>query len=251
LAATVAVVAGFVSGDVPISVLYGLFVGTVFFALREHRNVNAQQKRQVSEMEDKVLNLPVTLSKLGEADPYLRHLVHLSKDETIRYAKGVVEGEITVKVRHIVHFAIDLAKLPQPGDKVVATNYWAGYYHPLTDIWRQTCFDAAARGVDFTRVFIEGMTFTAEEKKRQREEIDRQKDHLSVRLVKESILPPEARTNFIVIFDRIVGYASSARLGSASKGVSFDEFKLYTHREELDKAKELAETVIRLSEEYK
>jgi len=251
LAATVAIVAGFVTRDVPISILYGLFVGTVFFALREHRRVVAQQERQVAEMEDKVLNLPVTLSKLGEADPYLRHLVHLSKDETIRYAKGAVEGEIIVKESYLLRFSIDLAKLPQPGDKVVATNYWAGYYHPLTDIWRQTCFDAAARGVDFTRVFIEGMTFTAEEKKRQREEMDRQKDHLSVRFVKESLLPPEARRNFNVIFDRIVGYASSARLGSVHKGVSWDDIRLYTRREELDKAKELAETVIRLSEEYK
>ena len=33
LAAVVAVVAGFVTKDVPISILYGLFVGTVFFVL--------------------------------------------------------------------------------------------------------------------------------------------------------------------------------------------------------------------------
>ena len=59
LAAIVAVVAGFITGDVPISILYGLFVGTVFFALRTHSRIASQQERQASELEDKVLNLPV------------------------------------------------------------------------------------------------------------------------------------------------------------------------------------------------
>ena len=85
LAAVVAVVAGFATGDVPISILYGLFVGTVFFALREHRNVNAQQKRQVSEMEDKALNLPITLSKLEYANPIMKQLAHSAREEAIRY----------------------------------------------------------------------------------------------------------------------------------------------------------------------
>ena len=251
LAAAVAVVAGFVTRDVPISILYGLFVGTVFFALRELRRIISQFSGEVSDLEDKALNLPVTLSKLENADPYMQQLAHTAKDDAIRFVKGAIDGEILIRPRHLVQVSIELTKQAQPGDKLFATNYWAGYYHPLTDIWRQTCFDAAAKGVDFTRVFIEGMTFTTEEKKRQREEMDRQKGHLSVRLVKESLLPPEARKNFLVIFDRIVAYASLARLGSASKGMSFDDIRIYTRREELDKAKELADTILKLSEEYK
>ena len=251
LAAAVAVIAGFVTRDVPISILYGLFVGTVFFALRELRRVISQFSEEVADIEDKALNLPITLSKLENVDPYFKQLAHSAKDEALRFAKGAVDGEILIKARHMVQVAIELIKQAQPGDKVFATNYWAGYYHPQTDMWRQTCFDVAAKGVDLTRVFIEGITFTHEEKKRQREEMDRQKDHLNVRFVKESLLPPEARKNFLVIYDRVVGYAALARLGSVSKGMSFEDIRLYTQREELDKAKELAESIIKLSEEYK
>jgi len=251
LAAVVAVVAGFVTRDVPISILYGLFVGTAFFVIRTHTRIASQQERQVSEMEDKALNLPITLSKLENAEPYMKQLAHTAKDDAIRFVKGAVDGEILIKARNMVQISIELIKQAKPGDKVFATNYWAGYYHPQTDLWRQTCFEIAANGVDFTRVFIEGVTFTGEEKKRQREEMDRQKDRIQVRFIKESLLPPEARRNFLVIFDRIVGYAALARLGSASKGMSFEDIRLYTRREELDKAKELAEAIIKLSEEYK
>jgi hypothetical protein len=107
-------------------------------------------------------------------------------------------------------------------------------------------FDLAASGVDITRVFIEGDTFTEEEKERQKEEMDRQKDHIHVRFVKESLLPPEGRKNMAVIYDKFYGYGRSG-----SQWVLFDEVRYITRREELDKAKELAETIIRLSEEYK
>jgi len=246
LAATVAVVAGFITGDIPISILYGLFVGTVFFALREHRSVVAQQKQQVAEMEDKVLSLPVTLSKLGEASPFMKRLAHSVRDEAIRYIKGAVDGEIIVNARSVMQIGIEIYKQAKPGEKIFSTNYWSGYSIPQSDIYRRTMFELAASGVDVTRVFIEGDTFTEEEKERQREEMERQKDHLHVRFVKEYQLPPEARRNILMILDRIVGYASSA-----SKGILLDEFRLITRREELDKAKELAETIIKLSEEYK
>jgi len=49
LAATVAIVAGFVTRDVPISILYGLFVGTVFFNLRQFTRISSRFDRQVSE----------------------------------------------------------------------------------------------------------------------------------------------------------------------------------------------------------
>lgn len=251
LVAVVAIVAGFVTKDVPISILYGLFVGTVFFSLREHKRVVSQQERQVAEMEDKVLNLPVTLIKLEEADTYLKHLVHLAKDEAIRFAKGAVDGEILIRNRSVLQDVIEIYKQAKPGDKVFATNPWTSHQTPEADIWRKTCFDLAANGVDFTRVFIEGVTFTAEDKKRQREEMERQKDHIHVRFVKESQLPTEARKNFLVISDRIYGYATAGKLGGTSKGVLLEDFRLFTRRDELEKGKALAEIVLKLSEEYK
>jgi hypothetical protein len=251
LAAVVAVVAGFVTKDVPISILYGLFVGTVFFALRELRRVISQFSGEVADMEDKALNLPVTLSKLEGTDPYLKRLAHSAKDEALRFAKGAVDGEILLKSRSIVQVAVELTKLTQPADKVFATTYMAGWDQPQADIWRQVCFDAAAKGVDFTRVFIEGVTFKSGEKKLMKEEMERQKDHLRVRFVKESLLPPEARRDMLTIFDRIVGYAGFVKLGGMSKGMLVDDIRLYTQRDELEKAKELAETIIKLSEEYK
>jgi hypothetical protein len=71
-----------------------------------------------------------------------------------------------------------------------------------------------------------------------------------VRFVRESLLPPEARRNLILIFNRIVGYAALVRLGSASKGMAFDDMRLYSRSDELEKAKELADSIIKLSEEY-
>ena len=246
LAATVAVVAGFVTRDVPISILYGLFVGTVFFAIRELRRVISQFSREVAEMEDRALNLPVTLSKLDEASPYMKRLAHSPRDEAIRYIKGAVDGEIVVKARSIIQEAIDIYKQAKPGDKIFSTNYWSGYPTPQSDVYRRTIIDLATNGVDVTRVFIEGDTYADEEKERQRAEMERLKDHIHVRVVKESLLPPEARKNIALIVDKIYGYGSSV-----SKGWLFDEVRWCTRREELDKAKALAETVIRLSEEYK
>jgi hypothetical protein len=246
LAATVAVVAGFITGDVPISILYGLFVGTVFFNLRQLTRITSRFDRQVSELEDRVLNLPVTLSKLEEASPFMKGLAHSARDEAIRYIRGAVDGEIVVKARNIVQSAIDIYKQAKPGDKVFATNYWSAYSMPQSDVHRRTMIDLAASGVEITRVFIEGDSFTDEEKKRQREEMDRQKEHIHVRFVKESLLPPEARGNSLLIYDKIVGYASGAR-----NAALVNDIRYYTRREELDKAKELAETIIRLSEEYK
>jgi hypothetical protein len=246
LAAVVAVIAGFVTGDVPISILYGLFVGTVFFVLRHFSLVASQFRQEVNDIEDKALNLPMTMGKLEYADPILKHLAHTARDEAIRYIKGAVDGEIEVKARHLLQISIEAYKQAKPGDKVLATNYWSAYSTPQSDVYRRTIIDLAASGVDITRVFVEGDTFTDEEKKRQREEMDRQKDHLHVRFVKESLLPPEARRNIFYIYDKIVGYASGA-----SNAILLNDIRFYTRREELDKAKELAETIIKLSDEYK
>ena len=250
LAAAVAVVAGFVTRDVPISILYGLFVGTVFFVLRQNSRIASRQERQAAEMEDKALNLPTTTGKLEYADPILKNIAHSSREETIRYIKGAVEGEIVVSARNILQIAIDTYKQAKSGDKVISTNYWSAYPTPQSDLYRRTLFDLSASGVDVTRIFIEGDTFTDEEKKRQREEMERLKDHVHVRYVKESLLPPEARKNMGLIVDIvfIVGSSGSTR---ESKGIYFDEVRLDTRRQELDKAKALVETIIKLSEEYK
>ena len=246
LAATVAIVAGFVTRDIPISILYGLFVGTVFFNLRQFTRISSRFDRQVSEMEDKALNLPITLSKLEEASPYLKRLAHSAREEAIRQIKGAVDGEIVVKARSMIQEAIDLYKQAKPGEKIFITNYWSAYPTPQSDLYRRTIFGLAANGVDVTRVFIEGDTFTDEEKKRQREEMERLKDHIHVRFVKESLLPPEARKNFAVIYDRVHAYGSST-----SKGWLFNDVRFITRREEVEKGMALAETVISLSEEYK
>ena len=251
LAATVAVVAGFVTKDVPISILYGLFVGTVFFVLREHRRVGAQFERHVAELEDKALDLPATLRHKQDIDTYLQQLVRLYKNETLRLAKEADEGEVVIKPRALPNIAMDLIKLARPGDKIFATNYGVMFDTPQGNAVRQLHFDQVARGVHFIRVFIEGMTAKPEEKKHLKEEMNRQKDHLHVRFVKESSLPPEARRNMLMMYDRYAAYATYVKLVGTGRGQLVDEIRIVTRREELDKAKELAETIIKLSEEYK
>ena len=251
LVAVVAIVAGFVTRDVPISILYGLFVGTVFFILREHRRVGSQFERHVAELEDKALDLPATLRYKQDIDTYLQHLVRLYKDETYRVAKEAAEGEVLLKSRALPNIAMDLFKLARPGDKIFATNYGIMFDTPQGNAVRQINFDVAERGVDITRVFVESITAKPEEKKHLREEMDRQKEHLNVRFVKESRLPPEARRNILMMYDRYVAYATYVKLVGTGQGQLVDEIRINTRRDELEKAKDLAETIIKLSEEYK
>ena len=251
LATVVAVVAGFVTKDVPISVLYGLFVGTVFFVLRQNSRVASQFHQEVTELEDKALNLPVTLSHLENVDPMLKQIVHSERNELLRLAKEAAEGEVVLRARHIAKIVQDFHKLARPGDRVVATNTGIGWGTPQWDILRQINFEMADKGVDFTRIFIEPTAATPEDKKRLKQEMDRQKEHLKVRFVKESRLPPETIKNMALIVDRYFGYGSYSKpVGSGIRQIA-DELRVYTRRDELEKAKEMAETVIRLSEEYK
>ena len=251
LAGVVAVVAGFVTRDVPISILYGLFTGTVFFILREHRRVSTKFERHVEELEDKALDLPATLRYKEGVDPYLQQLVRSYKNETLQLAKEAAEGEVLVKARPLASIAIELAKLARPGDIIFATNYGVMFDTPQGNAARQVFFDQADRGVHITRIFIEGMSAKPEEKKHLREEMDRQKEHLNVRFAKESRLPPEARRNSLMLFDRFAAYANYVKLSGASKGQLVDEIRIITRRDDLEKAKELADTIIKLSEEYK
>ncbi len=251
LAAVVAVVAGFVTKDVPISILYGLFVGTVSFVLREHRRIVAQHERQVNEMEDKAMNFPVTLSHRGDVDPFLKRIIHSEKDELLRLAKEAEDGNLTVKARIIARLLPDYYKLARPGDKVLATNPGTGWGTPQWDIIRQINFDLADKGVDFTRIFIEPTATTPEDKKRLKQEMDRQKEKIKVRFIKESRLPPEAKQNSFFIYDRYFAYGTYSKTPGTSIRHLAEEVTFCTRRDELEKAKEMAENLIRLSEEYK
>ncbi len=251
LAAVVAVVAGFVTIDVPISILYGLFVGTVFFILREFKRVIAQFSGEVTDLEDKVLNLPMKLSHLENADPYLKHIIDGERDELLRLAREVGDGELTLRSRSTVQSVIDFMKLQRPGDRVIAANSGTNIGTPLGNTIFQMSIEAAERGVDFTRVFIEPTGATAEEKKRLRQEMDKQKEHLKVRFMKESQLPPGTPQSFQLIVDKVFRYGTYSRATGSGVKQIVDEIKIFTRRDELEKAKEMAENLIKLSEEYK
>lgn len=251
LAATVAVVAGFVTRDVPISILYGLFVGTVFFILRQQTRITSQHEQQVSEMKDEVLNLPTSLSHRKDIDPFLKSIVHSEKNELLRLAKEAEDGEIQLVARPILSTVTDIYNLAQPGDKVVSTNSGVGWGTPLFDIVRQTNFELAQKGVHLTRVFVEDTAATPEDKKRLRQEMDRQKEHLHVRFIKESRLPPEAKKNSILIYDKLFAYGSYTKIMGTGIRQSLEVANFYARRDAVEKAQQTAEALIRLSEEYK
>jgi hypothetical protein len=251
LAAVVAVVAGFVTKDVPISILYGLFVGTVFFVLRQQIRINSQQERQLYELEDKALNLPTTLSHLEDMDPVFKRRVRIERDALIQLAKEAASGEMNLKARPLMQIIADFPKVTRPGDRAISTNSGVGYGHPQWDILRQNEFEAVDRGVDWTRIFIEPTNATPDEKKLIWQEMDRQKEKIKVRFIKESLLTPGVKQNSTLIVDRYFGYATFIKpVGSRLRQI-VDEARVYCRREEVEKAKEVAEILIKLSEEYK
>ena len=250
LAAVVAVVAGFVTRDVPISILYGLFVGTVFFVLREHKRVVAQQERQVMEMKNEALNLPPTFTHLEIIDPHLRHLIESERNELLRVAKEVAEGKFILRSRPVWKIVNDFRKLAKPGDRIIATNT-GGHYGliPQWDIVIQTDFELADSGVDFTRIFIEPINATPEYKKHLKQQMDHQKEHIKVRFIKESKLPPEVYQNALLIVDKYCGFyvkGTGIKLQQTAGVV-----RIISNRDELEKIKEMMELVLKLSEEYK
>ncbi len=250
LVAVVAIVAGFVTKDVPISILYGLFVGTVFFVLREHRRVVAQHERQVSMMEDKALNLPQTFTHLENVDPHMRHLIERERSDLLRLAKEIAEGEISLRTRPAYQIVNDFHKLAKPGDRIIATNSGGQWGIPQWDLVVQTDCELADSGVDLTRIFIEPTNATPEYKKRLRQEMDRHKEgHINVRFIKESRLPPGVIQNGMLIVDKYCGYAVRGT-GSGPKQ-TVEEVRLFTRHGEVQQWKEMMETVLKLSEEYK
>ena len=251
LVAVVAVVAGFVTMDVPISILYGLFVGTVFFVLREHRRVASQLHQDVSNMKDEVLNLPTALSHRKDIHPFLKKIVHLEKDELLRLAKEAEEGEMRLMSRPVLNPVTDIYSLVQPGDRIVSTNSGVGWGTPQFDVVRQINFDLVDKGVDMTRIFVEDTAATAEDKKRLRQEMDRQKGHLQVRFIKESRLPPEAKKNSILIYGRLFAFGSYQKITGTGIRQSLDIANFCTRHDVVEKAQEMTENLIKLSEEYK
>ena len=250
LAAVVAVVAGFVTRDVPISILYGLFVGTVFFALREHKRVVAQHERQVSEMKNEALNLPPTFTHLEIIDPHLRHLIERERSELLRVAKEVAEGKFILRSRPVWQIINDFHKLAKPGDRIIATNTGGHQGRiPQWDLIIQTDFELADSGVDFTRIFIEPTNATPEHKKRLKQQMDHQKEHLKVRFVKESKLPPGVNKNALLMVDK---YCGTVVFGTGSDPkYNIEEVQTISSHDELEKIKEMMELVLKLSEEYK
>ncbi|MEE9366453.1 MAG: hypothetical protein V3W44_07190, partial [Dehalococcoidales bacterium] len=249
-AAVVAVVAGFVTRDVPISILYGLFVGTVFFVLREHRRVVSQQERQVSEMKNEALNLPSTFSHLENVDPHMRHLIERERSDLLRLAKEIAEGEISLRARPAWQIMLDFHKLAKPGDRIIATNAGGTWGIPQWDLLVQADCELADSGVDFTRIFIEPTNATPEYKKHLKQEMDRHKEgHINTRYIKESRLPPGVIQNGMLIVDKYCGYTVKG-IGSGPKQ-TVEEVRLFTRNDEIEKWKEMMETVLKLSEEYK
>jgi hypothetical protein len=251
LAATVAVVAGFVTGDVPISILYGLFIGTVSFVLRHLTRITSQLDRQVSNMKDEALNLPTTLSHQENINPFLRRIVQFEKDELLRLAKEAEDGKLTIKARIIARFLPDYFKLAQQGDKVLAINAWVGWGTPQWDVIRQVNFDLADKGVDLTRIFIEPTGATSEDKKHIRQEMDRQKERIKVRFMKESRFPEGAKINSFFIYGKYFAYATYSKTPGTSVRHVVEEATFCTNRDELERAQQMAENLIKLSEEYK
>jgi hypothetical protein len=239
-----------VTRDVSLSILYGLFVGTVFFILREHRRVSSKFERHVDELEDKALNLPIALSHMEDVDPFFKQIARHTRDEALRLGREAGEGKIVLHPRSLMSIIMDYFKQIKPNDRVFATNIGVGFDTPQGDAYRKQNIDLAKSGVDFTRVFIEGMNFTPELKKRQREEMDRQKEHIKVRFVKESSLPPETRRNFVLVFDRYVAYAEWVKTTSIKREQLAEGVSFYTNPSEIENAKQLAETITSLSEEY-
>lgn len=252
LAATVAIVAGFVTKDVPISILYGLFVGTVFFVLRQQIRINSQHERQISEMEDKALNLPLTLKYQEDIDPYLRRIAQSARDEAIRLAKEASNGDVVLYAPHFTSLIANYWKLAKPGDKLVATNYGAFLGTPEADIHYQQTIELAEKGVDVTRIFVESVIATPQHKKLLREEMDRQKEYIKVRFIKEAKLPQELKGhNFSVFYDKRFGDGYFFKKDARDATQILNNFRICTRCDELEKAQELMDIAIKLSEEYK
>jgi len=166
-------------------------------------------------------------------------------------AKEAEDGKLTVKARILARFLPEYFKLVRPGDKVVATNAWVGWGTPQWDVIRQVNFDLADKGVDMTRIFIEPAGATPEDKKHLKQEMDRQKEKIKIRFIKESRVPPDVKVNSILVYDRYFAYGTYSKTPGTSIKHVLEDTTFCTRRDELEKAQEMAEALIKLSEEYR
>ncbi|KPK23629.1 MAG: hypothetical protein AMJ70_03060 [Dehalococcoidia bacterium SG8_51_3] len=80
--------------------------------------------------------------------------------------------------------------------------------------------------------------------------MDRHKEgNIKVRFIKESRLPPGVHQNGMLIVDKYCGYMVKG-IGSGPKQTA-EEVRLFTRNSEVQQWKEMMETVLKLSEEYK
>jgi hypothetical protein len=202
-------------------------------------------------MEDKALNLPPTFTHLEIIHPYMRHLIELERSELLRLSKEVAEGKILLRSRPVWQIVNDFHKLAKPGDRMIATNTGGHQGRmPNWDIVVQTDFELADSGVDFTRIFIEPTNATPDYKKRLKQQMDYQKEHIKVRHIKESKLPSGVLQNAVLMVDKYCGNVIYGT-GSSLKQPVVEEVQVTVNQEELKKLKETMELVLKLSEEYK
>jgi hypothetical protein len=248
-ATAVGIISSIFTKDIPISILCGLVVGTVFFILRENKRLTDGLNQGIAEWEDKALELSTVLGYLQNLDPYFKKQVLAKKDELLRLAKDAKDGEITFRPRSIQQIAIDILRQAKPGEKIFATSYInpeAFWCTPEGELYRQACFDLASQGVEITRIFIESSHATERDKQCVMDEVRLQRDHKNVKLRKtlESRLPPEARKDILLIPGRYLVY-----LGIGT-GDILEELRICTATEELEKAKSLVDNLLQLSQEY-
>jgi hypothetical protein len=179
----------------------------------------------------------------------MRHIIEWERSELIRLAKEILEGRISLRPRPAWQIVMDFHKLAKPGDRIITTSSGGSWGTPQWDLVVQTDCELANSGVDFNRIFVEPTNATPEYKKHLKQEMDRQKEgHINVRFIKESKLPPEVHQNGMLIVDKYCGY--TVRKGSGLKH-TVEEMIMITRHDEVEKWKEMMETVLKLSEEYK
>ena len=111
---------------------------------------------------------------------------------------------MVIQTRNLINLMMEMVKLAKPGDKMFGMNYGVSFDNTAQGvIARQQQFELADKGVDITRVFVESITATLEDKKILREMMEQQKSKINVRFIRESLIPPEARSNWSLIYDKI------------------------------------------------
>lgn len=206
-----------------------------------------QIRKKVNTWELKVLDLQHLMTYLEQPDPYVEEQVQVVLSELRNLTKTAAQGEVILKAHSVQRDCAQILKQVKSED-VFATsfvdprNFWCT---PQGDLYRQQCFDLVRKGIKITRVFIEPARVDDEELQCIEDEIEKQKSKgVRVKRVPESNLPEECRLDFLLIPGKYVAY-----LVLGARGDVLQELKVCFGKEGLDKAKQLAEEVERLSTE--